>query len=67
MFVYKEKPKGMEEMCKIMKELRDESYTKGESETETLYLTSISGMIASIIEGGEADISECIDEDNVIW
>ena len=29
MFVYKEKPKGMEEMCKIMEELRDESYTKG--------------------------------------
>ena len=46
---------------------RSEENARKEAETETLYLTSISGMIASIIEGGEADISEGIDEDNVIW
>lgn len=32
---------------------------------ETLYLSSIPGMVESIIEGGNTDISECIDEADV--
>lgn len=34
---------------------------------ETLYLMSVPGMTESIIEGGNTDISECIDESEVDW
>lgn len=34
---------------------------------ETLYLMSIPGMTESIIEGGNTDISDCIDESEVDW
>ena len=34
---------------------------------ETLYLMSIPGMAESIIEGGNTDISDCIDESEVKW
>ncbi|MGN0295452.1 MAG: type II toxin-antitoxin system Phd/YefM family antitoxin [Lachnospiraceae bacterium] len=34
---------------------------------ETLYLMSVPGMTESIIEGGNADISECLDESEVDW
>jgi antitoxin YefM len=34
---------------------------------ETLYLMSIPGMAESIIEGGNTDISECLDESEVDW
>lgn len=34
---------------------------------ETLYLLAIAGMEASIIEGGKAEISECLDESEVEW
>lgn len=34
---------------------------------ETLYLMSIPGMIESIIEGGNTDISDCLDETEVDW
>lgn len=34
---------------------------------ETLYLLSIAGMEASIIEGGKTEISECLDECEVEW
>ena len=34
---------------------------------ETLYLMSIPGMTESIIEGGNTDISECLDESEVDW
>lgn len=33
---------------------------------ETLYLLAIAGMEESIVEGGEAPISECLDECEVI-
>lgn len=34
---------------------------------ETLYLMSIPDMAESIIEGGNTDISECLDESEVDW
>ena len=34
---------------------------------ETLYLMSIPGMTESIIEGGNTDISDCLDESEVDW
>ena len=34
---------------------------------ETLYLMSVPGMTESIIEGGNTDISECLDESEVEW
>lgn len=34
---------------------------------ETLYLMSIPGMAESIIEGGNEDISDCLDESEVEW
>ena len=34
---------------------------------ETLYLMSIPGMAESIIEGGNTDISDCLDESEVDW
>ena len=34
---------------------------------ETLYLMSIPGMTESIIDGGNTDISECLDESEVDW
>ncbi len=34
---------------------------------ETLYLMSVPGMAESIIEGGNTDISECLDESEVDW
>ena len=34
---------------------------------ETLYLMSIPGMAESIIEGGNRNISECLDESEVEW
>lgn len=34
---------------------------------ETLYLMSIPGMTESIIEGGDTDISECLDGSEVYW
>lgn len=34
---------------------------------ETLYLMSIPGMAESIIEGGNTDISDCLDESGVDW
>lgn len=34
---------------------------------ETLYLMSVPGMAESIIEGGNTDISECLDESEVEW
>ena len=34
---------------------------------ETLYLMSVPGMTESIIEGGNTDISECLDESVVEW
>lgn len=34
---------------------------------ETLYLMSIPGMAESIIDGGNTDISECLDESEVEW
>lgn len=34
---------------------------------ETLFLMSIPGMTKSIIEGGDTDISECVDESEVDW
>lgn len=34
---------------------------------ETLYLMSIPGMAVSIIEDGNTDISECLDESEVDW
>ena len=33
----------------------------------TLYLMSVPGMAESIIEGGNTDISECLDESEVDW
>lgn len=33
---------------------------------ETLYLSSIAGMEASVVKGGETPISECLDECEVI-
>ena len=34
---------------------------------ETLYLMSIPGMTESIIEGGNTDILDCLDESEVDW
>ena len=34
---------------------------------ETLYLMSIPGMTESIIERGNTDISDCLDESEVDW
>ena len=34
---------------------------------ETLYLLSVPGMAESIVEGGNTDISECLDESEVDW
>ena len=34
---------------------------------EKLYLSSIPGMAESIINGGNTDISECLDESEVEW
>ena len=34
---------------------------------ESLYLMSVPGMYESIIEGGNTDISECLDESEVAW
>lgn len=34
---------------------------------ETLFLMSIPGMTESIIEGGNTDVSECIDGSEVDW
>ncbi len=34
---------------------------------ETLYLMSVPDMAESIIEGGNADISKCLDESEVGW
>ena len=34
---------------------------------ETLYLMSIPGMAESIIEGGNTDVSDCLDESEVDW
>ena len=34
---------------------------------ETLYLMSVPGMTESIIEGGNTDTSECLDESEVDW
>ena len=34
---------------------------------ETLYLMSVPGMAESIVEGGNTDISECLDESEVDW
>lgn len=34
---------------------------------ETLYLASIPGLSESIIEGGNTDVSDCIDESEVEW
>ena len=34
---------------------------------ETLYLMSVPGMAESIIEGGNTDISECLDKSEVDW
>ena len=34
---------------------------------ETLYLMSIPGMTESITEGGNTDISDCLDETEVDW
>lgn len=34
---------------------------------ETLYLMSVPGMAESIIEGGNTDISDCVDEKEVNW
>lgn len=34
---------------------------------ETLYLMSVPSMTESIIEGGNTDISECLDESEVEW
>lgn len=34
---------------------------------ETLYLASIPGLCESIIEGGNTDVSDCIDESEVEW
>ena len=34
---------------------------------ETLYLMSVPGMAESIIEGGNTDISECLDVSEVDW
>lgn len=34
---------------------------------ETLYLLAIAGMETSIIEGGKAEKSECLDECEVEW
>ena len=34
---------------------------------ETLYLMSVPGMTESIIEGGNTDISECLDGSEVEW
>ena len=62
MFVYKEKPKGMEEMCKIMEELRDESYTKGYTNGE--FKTTVKyykrGTIS--IEQAAADVGMTVGE-----
>lgn len=33
---------------------------------ETLYLASIPGLSESIIEGGNTDISDCVDESKII-
>ena len=62
MFVYKEKPKGIEEMCKIMEELRDESYTKGYTNGE--FKTTVKyykrGTIS--IEQAAADVGMTVGE-----
>ncbi len=34
---------------------------------ETLYLASIPGLSESIIEGGNTDVSDCVDESEVEW
>ena len=34
---------------------------------ETLYLASIPGLSESIIEGGNPDVSDCVDESEVEW
>lgn len=34
---------------------------------ETLYLASIPGLSESIIEGGNTDVSNCVDESEVEW
>ena len=34
---------------------------------EPLYLMSVPGMAESIVEGGNTDISECLDESEVDW
>ena len=34
---------------------------------ETLYLMSIPGMAEAIVEGGNRNISECLDESEVEW
>ena len=34
---------------------------------ETLYLASIPGLGESIIEGGNTDVSDCVDESEVEW
>ena len=34
---------------------------------ETLYLMSIPGIAESIIEGGNTDVSDCLDESEVDW
>lgn len=34
---------------------------------ETLYLMSIPGMAESIIEGGNTDVSECLDDSEIEW
>lgn len=34
---------------------------------ETLYLMSIPGIAESIIEGGNTDVSDCLDESEMDW
>lgn len=59
---YKEDPKGVEEMCKIMEELRDESYTKGYTNGE--FKTTVKyykrGTIS--IEQAAADVGMTVGE-----
>lgn len=34
---------------------------------ETLYLMNIPGMTESILQGGETELSECVDQSEVAW